>query len=132
MPQGSFRNRLEIEVNGVHIGFVTIYPLEEDDSSGLPGNGPGKQAVGIEICEPAFRNHGYGTAALKAWINFNVKQGNKVYYLETWSGNAKMMKCAEKCGFRLIRRQSGRYTVDGLAVDALLYRLDADEPQKQQ
>ena len=59
---------------------------------------PERTAVGIEICDSSFWNKGYGTEALKEWIKYCFASGEKEIYLETWSGNNRMIKCAEKCG----------------------------------
>ena len=119
------RNRLEITVDDRHIGFVSVYPFESPAVQQSEQNSPKKKAVGIEICEPAFRNHGYGTDALRAWIQYCLAQAPSDIYLETWSGNLGMIRCAEKCGFELYERQTGKQVVEGSPVDILIYRLKA-------
>ena len=61
------RNRMEIVAEGVHIGFVCAYPFTAASQQDSENNRAEQKAVGIEICEPAFRNRGYGTGALQAW-----------------------------------------------------------------
>ena len=123
------RNRLEITVEDRHIGFVSAYPFEQSsDYISVPGS-PETIAVGIEICEPAFRNRGYGTDALRAWIHYCLEQSPSDIYLETWSGNTGMIRCAEKCGFMLYERQPEKHMVDDHPVDVLIYRLNNDKQE---
>jgi RimJ/RimL family protein N-acetyltransferase len=56
--------------------------------------------VGIDICEDDYLNRGYGTEALKLWINYLF--ANSDYHklcLDTWSFNPRMARVAEKIGF---------------------------------
>jgi RimJ/RimL family protein N-acetyltransferase len=56
--------------------------------------------VGIDICEDDYLNRGYGTEALKLWVNHLF--ANSEYHklcLDTWSFNPRMMRAAEKIGF---------------------------------
>ena len=126
---GSVRNRLEITVAGRHIGFVSVYPFESSAIQIPVQSASEKKAVGIEICEPAFRNRGYGTDALRAWIHYCLEQSPSDIYLETWSGNTGMIRCAEKCGFMLYERQPEKHMVDGHPVDVLIYRLNNDKQE---
>ena len=56
--------------------------------------------VGIDIGEDDYLNRGYGTEALKLWVNYLF--ANSEYHklcLDTWSFNPRMMRVAEKIGF---------------------------------
>ena len=56
--------------------------------------------VGIDICEDDYLNRGYGTEALRLWVNHLF--ANSEYHklcLDTWSFNPRMMRVAEKIGF---------------------------------
>jgi RimJ/RimL family protein N-acetyltransferase len=56
--------------------------------------------VGINICEDACLNRGYGTEALRLWVDyvfFNLDVHR--IGLDTWSFNPRMMHVAEKAGF---------------------------------
>lgn len=56
--------------------------------------------VGISICKDDYLNRGYGTEALKLWIDYLFE--NSKYHklcLDTWSFNPRMMSVAEKIGF---------------------------------
>ena len=56
--------------------------------------------VGIAIAEDDYLNHGYGTEALKLWVDhlFVNSEFHKLC-LDTWSFNPRMMRVAEKIGF---------------------------------
>ena len=71
-----------------------------------------------------YQGRGYGTAALAAYIRHYLDQGVRELYLETWSGNARMLGCAAKLGFVECGREAGVRLVDGMAYDSLSYRLD--------
>ena len=124
------RNRLEISVEGKHIGFVSVYPFEVNTNQKSVQYTIEQKAIGIEICEPAFRNQGYGTDALHAWVNYLLEHIHSDIYLETWSGNISMIKCAEKCGFQLYERQVGKHIVDSIPIDVLIYKLNANKTEK--
>ena len=98
--------------------YGEIFPLAEKEEK--------KIAVGIEICESSFWNKGYGTEALKVWIDHCFQLGFKEVYIETWSGNNRMIRCAEKCGFKLIGKIMGTHTVGEMQVDSMLYRVVKD------
>lgn len=127
-PQDAIRSRLEIVTGGNHIGFVCAYPFKIDDSSGEMDCSLKSQsatlALGIEICEPVYWNKGFGSQALAAWINYYLDNRISEIFLETWSGNVRMVKCAKKLGFNIYKCLPGYRTVDGVAYDALIFKLD--------
>ena len=56
--------------------------------------------IGIDICEDDFLNRGYGTEALRLWVDYLF--ANSEYHklcLDTWSFNPRMARVAEKIGF---------------------------------
>jgi len=56
--------------------------------------------VGISIAEDDYLDRGYGTQALKLWVDHLF--ANSEYHklcLDTWSFNPRMMRVAEKIGF---------------------------------
>jgi RimJ/RimL family protein N-acetyltransferase len=117
-PLPSPRSRLFIErVGGPLLGWVSRY---HDDAINRT------TWVGINVCESAFWNQGLGTEALRLWIAYLFRewatttstgsgqatvapsnggpgiQANSGLHrigTETWSGNERMIRCAEKCGF---------------------------------
>lgn len=46
--------------------------------------------------------------------------GERRFLLETWSGNRRMLRCAEKLGFREVKRQNGFCAVEGREYDWLV------------
>jgi RimJ/RimL family protein N-acetyltransferase len=86
------RTRLQLCLkDGAHIGVVSWYNKDNEE---------GKAAVGIDIPEKSFWGRGLGMQALELWIAylFSVMQIDCVY-TETWSGNTRMTRLAEKLGF---------------------------------
>ncbi|NUU76471.1 GNAT family N-acetyltransferase [Paenibacillus xylanilyticus] len=86
-------NRMIIEVNDEMIGTVNYY-WEHKPSNWLE--------IGIVIYKPPYWNGGYGTAALKLWIEYLFNKIPLVRIgLTTWSGNERMMKVGEKLGMQV-------------------------------
>jgi RimJ/RimL family protein N-acetyltransferase len=58
--------------------------------------------IGIAIYESAYWDQGLGTEALGLWVDYLFASLDLHRIgLDTWSGNVRMMRCAEKCGFLL-------------------------------
>lgn len=56
---------------------------------------------GIGIYDPRFWNGGYGTEAVELWVGFLFENVDVPRIgMTTWSGNRRMMRCAEKRGLR--------------------------------
>ena len=115
-PRPTPRSLLYIErVGGPLIGRVNYY-----------GHDPVNRTVwvGIGIWESAFWNQGLGTEALRLWLDhvFANLDVHRVA-LGTWSGNVRMVRCAEKCGFVLEERFPGQREVRGQRYDGLSFRL---------
>ncbi|OCA90084.1 GNAT family N-acetyltransferase [Pradoshia sp. D12] len=85
-----------IEVDGKIIGTVSYY-WEHEPSKWLE--------MGIGIYNPQYWNGGYGTRALKLWIDhlFKTMPLVRVGYT-TWSGNQRMIKVGEKLGMQMEAR----------------------------
>lgn len=124
MPENAIRWRLEIEKDGTHIGFVSSYFLGADygpfDWETMTENAPRIRTLGIEICEPAYWGQGIGTKALSAFMDYYRDHGETRFALETWSGNARMLRCAEKLDFAEVKREHNAYQVAGQSYDALV------------
>ena len=129
------RYRLEIEWNGRHIGSVNAYHIDENyEWIGKAENGQPAHlaesgqmvhlAVGVGICEHDLWGNGIGTNALRAFINYQLKIGADEIYTQTWSGNVRMIRCAEKLGFVECNRNIGTREVDGQCYDGLTFRLE--------
>ena len=129
MSDDAIRWRLEIEVNGRHVGFVSSYLLDDHfqatpweliDPRKNAAESHSVRALGIEICEADCRSRGIGGKALTAFMDYYRSLGEHRFLLETWSGNTRMLGCAKKLGFVEIRREKGAYTVSRKAYDSIL------------
>lgn len=127
-PQNARRWRFEIESEGKHIGFVSSYYVDEffeflpfDE---IVDSVQVYRAIGIEICECEYRNRGLGTQALEAFIWYYLSHGEWAFCLETWSGNARMIKCAEKLAFSEVMRTQNQHEVNGKMYDGLRFKLN--------
>lgn len=128
IPNDVLRWKLEIEWNGRHIGWVSSYMIDESyDWIAFDDIREGQtvhRAVGICICEPDIWNKGIGTKALRAFISYYFDHGADTIYTQTWSGNTRMIRCAQKLGFVECNRNVGTRQVEGKAYDALTFRLE--------
>ncbi|MCM1289753.1 MAG: GNAT family N-acetyltransferase [Corallococcus sp.] len=118
IPFNQIRQRFEIEVDGVHIGWVSAY----QDTEWFP-NPDKRYAIGIDIPEGRFRGKGYGTIAFEQFIDYYRKKGHDKLYTQTWSGNVAMIAVAQKLGFVEIGRKADYRLVEGKLYDALTFEL---------
>jgi RimJ/RimL family protein N-acetyltransferase len=84
--------------------------------------------VGIDICVDNYLNRGYGTEALKLWVNHLF--ANSEYHklcLDTWSFNPRMMRVAEKAGFLYEGRQREIQYWQGEWLDLMHYGMLREE-----
>lgn len=129
-PKPDHRVSLELDAEGVHIGSVNAYCLDENlDWKALePGEDRMAQrwAVGIDICESAYWSGGWGARALTGYIHYHLKEGYTDLYTQTWSGNLRMIALAQKLGFRECKRKPGIRQVRGGTYDGLTFKLDVE------
>lgn len=127
IPNNVQRWKFEVEYGGRHIGWVSSYMVDETyEWISADSIGPNQivyRAVGICICEPDVWGHGIGTNAMQAFLNYHFEHGASELYTQTWSGNTRMLRCAEKLGFVECNRYIGIREVNGQAYDALTYVL---------
>ena len=119
LPKDKTRFKFEIEWCGKHIGWVSSYT----DTSFVPITDESTIAVGIDIADDSSWGHGVGTIALKKFVDYLMTNGYRNVYIETWSGNAPMIKVALKLGFEEIFRQRNAREVDGKQYDSLTFAL---------
>ena len=124
-------HRLSFEIDtweGVHIGSVNSYRIDENyDWQKLTGEEDRTKvrwALGIEINESSFWSSGWGTQALTALVKYHLAAGYEELYTQTWSGNERMIRLAEKLGFRECCRKRDLRLVRGERYDGLTFRLD--------
>ncbi len=125
LPDDVCRPKFEIEWNGKHVGWVNSYQIDENyEWIGKVKDGQAvRLAVGIDICEPGVWGKGIGTNALRAFMNYYFDSGVNELYTQTWSGNVRMLRCAEKLGFVECNRDVGIRVVDGQKYDGLTFGL---------
>ena len=78
-------------VDGQHIGWVTCYNWDQEEKSAF---------IGINIPEEENWGKGYGTEAVSLFLNLLFDSfGLKTIQTATWTGNKRMVRCAQKAGF---------------------------------
>lgn len=111
-------NKLEIkDISGRHIGWVSSYYINSDKA---------KTAVGIDIPSVNDRGKGYGKNALLLFMAY-LFTTESVLYTQTWSGNAVMLRLADKIGFTEIERVKDLREVRGAFYDALTFSISKDD-----
>lgn len=128
-PAEEPRRSLELDTrDGTHIGSVVSYFIDDAFNWVLAASvRPGVRvfrALGLDICSDCHWGKGLGKQALSAWIQYHLEQGITELYLQTWSGNLRMLRAAEHVGFILCCRKQGIRQVRGGVFDGLTYRLD--------
>lgn len=131
-PKDKIRWGFEIETaEGNHIGTVNSYMINENfEWISVKDIKPGDKAfrtVGISICESSFCGKGFGTKALAAFVNYYLENGEDEIYCQTWSGNIRMVKCAEKLGFEICKRKIDYREVNGKKYDGLTFKLNKEK-----
>ena len=125
LPDGAHRWKFEIEWNGRHIGWVSSYRIDENyEWIGKEKDGQRVyRAIGICICEPEMWSKGIGSKALIAFMDYCFENGVNELYTQTWSGNVRMIRCAEKLGFIEYNRNVGTREVNGQKYDGLTFKI---------
>ena len=131
-PKDKIRWGFEIETpSGEHIGAVSSYMMNENfewiPAKDIKPGDKAFRAVGISICESSFCEKGFGTKALAAFVNYYFENGEAEIFTQTWSGNIRMIKCAEKLGFEECRRKKDLRLVRGEHYDGLTFRLGKEK-----
>ena len=127
--EGNFRNFFELDtVDGHHIGAVSSYATGPDFQhlSWKEAKELGQFwfTLGIDICDSRFWGKGLGRQALAAFCGHFIEHGKRELRLQTWSGNVRMVRCAEKIGFVEVNRFVGNRHIRGGVYDGLTFQLD--------
>ena len=110
------RTKFEIEVDGIHIGWVSAYyDLEYVENSDRI------IAVGIDIPDETYRNKGYGTTSLIKFVDYLRKFNHDKFFIQTWSGNIPMIKVIQKLGFTEYCRKKDLRLVNDKFYDAITF-----------
>lgn len=108
-----------IEVEGKIIGVITFY-WEYKPTRWLE--------IGIVIYLPEYWSGGYGSEACVLWIDYLFSQLEiERVGLTTWSGNPRMMRCAEKIGMQLEGRMRKCRYYNGEYYDSIRMGVLRDE-----
>ena len=124
-----FRSFFEVAAaDGRHIGRINSYALDQAlEWVRWPEEGlPERIAIGIDICDSGVWGRGLGTKAIAAVILYFRENGIREIYTQTWSGNLRMIRVAEKLGFSECRRTASDRYIRGETYDSLTFRLDLD------
>lgn len=126
IPDAARRRKFEIEWNGRHIGWVSSYLIDENyEWIGKTEEGQiFYRAIGIDICESDVWGNGIGTNALRAFMNYYFENGVDELYTQTWSGNVRMLRCAQKLDFVECNRNVGIREVNGEKYDELTLKVE--------
>lgn len=104
-----------IDVDGACVGMV-------NRSEEAPEGG-GWWDLGILIYDPAWWGGGVGTRALALWVQDTLDWTDAhVLTVTTWGGNLRMIRAAERLGFRECARVREARVVEGQRYDSV--RLD--------
>lgn len=126
-PMSGFRTYLELSTAaGIHIGHVCCYAIN-DQYQWIPWDktaDPVRWTIGIHICDSRYWSKGLGTQAVAAYVRYHLENENSPIYLQTWSGNIRMIRCAQRLGFAECQRIVGDKLVAGTSYDSLTFRLD--------
>lgn len=113
--------RLAVCVDGTAVGSVSWH--WEDPTSGWV-------RVGIVIYDPDYWGQGYGSAALRLWIDWLAGQDH-IHRIDlvTWSGNERMLRAARTIGMTEEGRLRSARVVRGERYDSVIMGLLADRPR---
>jgi RimJ/RimL family protein N-acetyltransferase len=79
-------------VDGQHLGWVSIYNWDQEEQVVF---------IGISIPEEEHWGQGHGTEAVSLYINYLFDNYDlDTIRTATWTGNKRMVRCAQKAGFR--------------------------------
>ncbi len=112
-------------LEGIHVGWVLYYQMDENTKSAY---------VGICLPDPGTWGKGYGTDAIGLLTNHLLTEvGLLAVYITTWTGNLRMRRLAEKCGYKEIGRSPHRATVSirGEPLEFIHYRILSDDTNSQ-
>lgn len=105
-------NERVIDLGGGCIGMVNR--SEEDPQDG------GWWDLGILIYDPQHWGRGIGTQALRLWVDATFNEtGAHVLTFTTWGGNERMIRAAQRLGFREAARVREAREVNGRRFDSV-------------
>ena len=107
---------------GEPLGWVNRYAHERF---------PMAWSIGIDICEDPYLNQGIGTEALRLWVDYLFAHSDAHRLgIDTWSFNPRMVRVAEKLGFRFEGARREMLQWQGQWLDQLHYGMLRSEWQR--
>jgi len=106
---------------GRHIGWVNYYQLDEQAQ---------RAYVGICLPEEEVWGHGYGTEAVFLLVDYMFREMNLLEVrTATWTGNRRMVRCAEKSGFRVagLMPHPAQHSVRGEPLERIEFAISREE-----
>ena len=108
-------------LDGQHIGWVNTYNWDQEEKSVF---------IGICIPEEGHWGKGHGTEAVSLFLNYLFDSfGLHTIQAATWTGNIRMVRCAQKAGFtnqKLIPHRSS-ISVRGEPLERIEFSLSSAE-----
>jgi RimJ/RimL family protein N-acetyltransferase len=108
-------------VEGQHIGWINYYNWDQEEKSAF---------IGICIPEEENWGKGYGTEAVSLFLNFLFDSlGLNTIRTATWTGNKRMVHCAQKAGFtnQKIMPHRSSISVRGEPLERIEFSLSSAE-----
>ena len=118
MPRKSFQI---CTPEGDFVGLGGSYFINEDYESEEGGD---RLAGGSDLPEESARGKGLATHVLRLFMAYLHSLGFDELYTQTWSGNERMIRLAEKLGFTECCRKPEIRTVRGQRYDGLTFRIE--------
>ncbi|TNF07197.1 MAG: N-acetyltransferase [Bacillota bacterium] len=121
------RHRFQICIKNdekMHIGWISSYMIDDQFKYNIHGK---LMAIGLDIPSPEYRGKGYGYSAILTFIDYLHAHDIHDIYLQTWSGNKRMIEVAIRCGFKEVNRFANLRLVDGKTYDALTFMMSNEE-----
>ena len=112
-----------IEYDGVSIGYVQMYKLNEELLNEYEYPLTDKVVYGIDqfIGEPEYWDKGIGTEFMKLVLTYLTKEkGAEIVILDPHTDNPRAIRCYEKVGFKKIKFLPKHELHDGEMVDCYL------------
>lgn len=122
-PRSGFQ--IVYKPTGEYIGWCNSYFIDGDCS--YCDEPTEHTAIGIDIPVMAARGKGCAVEALTLFIDYLVANGISDIFTQTWSGNTRMIRLANKLGFYECKRKPGIRAVRGEKYDGLTFKLDFDK-----
>ena len=109
------------DVTGRMIGWVSIYNWDDDEKATF---------IGIAIPDEEHWGKGYGTEAVSLFLNYLFEDFDlNIIRTATWTGNLRMVRCAQKAGFgnEEISPHRAQHSVRGEPLERIEFSLSREE-----